>query len=152
MSLRQVVAVPFQQGGTERLSEQEFVVALSLHRDWFSPAQAKRAVTLAAEAGLVDREGDELVSAFDIQAVSVPTGFEPDEDVLNRRPTFEVMLERLVEGGCEKHAAVSEINRLQHEHGVTIEAAAALFGAQRGIELDGEIARAKAELIEEDSP
>ncbi len=152
MSLRQVVATPFQQGGTDRLTEQEFVVALSLHRDWFSPAQAKRAVELARTEGLVERDEDDLVATFDVRDVAVPTGFAPDEDVLQRRPTFETMLDAIVDAGCDKRAAVSEINRIQNEYGVTIEAAAAIFGTREGVDLDSEIARAKAELLGAETP
>ncbi len=41
MSLRVAVAAPFIQNGTRRLKENEFVVALSLDRDWFSPDQPR---------------------------------------------------------------------------------------------------------------
>ena len=58
MSLRRAVAVPFRQRGVERMTESEFVVALSLDRDWFSPDQAKRVVTVGAGEGLLDRTDD----------------------------------------------------------------------------------------------
>ncbi|MUV57301.1 DUF2240 family protein, partial [Halogeometricum sp. CBA1124] len=58
MSLDVAVAVPFKQRGTSRMGEGEFVVALSLDRDWFSPDQAKRLIDVAAGRGLLTREDD----------------------------------------------------------------------------------------------
>jgi len=54
MSLEVAVAVPFQQAATRRLGEGEFVVALSLDREWFSPDQAKRLVDVAVGRGLLE--------------------------------------------------------------------------------------------------
>lgn len=146
MSLERVIAAPFQQSGERSLSEHQFVVGLSLHRDWFSPAQAKRVVELATAEGLLEREEDVLVPTIDPQSVELPTTYEPDESVLNRRSTFEAMLDRIVAAGCEKREAVGAINRLQGDLHLTIEAAAALYAARQGIDLDEEIDRALAEL------
>lgn len=142
MSLERVTAAPFQRAGTSELSEQEFVVALSLHRDWFSPAQAKRIVELATSEGLLERSDDGLRPVIDPKDVTIPGDFEPDESVLQRRSTFEVMLERLVDQGCDKREAVGEINRLQRDLHITIEAAAAVHAARNGVEFDGELERA----------
>lgn len=146
MSLERVVAAPFQQSGGGSLSEQEFVVALSLHRDWFSPAQAKRVVELAVTEGLLERADGVLTPSFDPSTVRVPTGFAPDDDVLTRRSAFESILDRLVAEGAEKRAAVGEINRLQQELEVTIGAAAAIHAAREGIDVREAAGQAAREL------
>ncbi|PSQ67245.1 MAG: hypothetical protein BRD24_00990, partial [Halobacteriales archaeon SW_9_67_24] len=69
--------------------ESEFVVALSLDRDWFSPDQASRLVDIAIGEGLVSRDGNDLVAEFDPDTVSVPAGFEPDEELLRTPSAFE---------------------------------------------------------------
>ncbi len=148
MSLRRAVAAPFRQRGVERMTESEFVVALSLDRDWFSPDQAKRLVTVAAGEGLFDRDGDDLVVGFDPTAVDIPDDFEPDESILKQRTTFERVLEAIVDAGVDKQTAVAEINQLQSELAITIEAAAVLYGRQQGVELPDLAARAQDELIE----
>jgi len=45
MSLRSAVAAPFQQKGRESMPESEFVVALSLDRDWFPKSTSCRAAS-----------------------------------------------------------------------------------------------------------
>jgi hypothetical protein len=146
MSLRRAVAVPFRQRGVERMTESEFVVALSLDRNWFSPDQAKRVVTVGAGEGLLERTDDDVIIDFDPAGVEVPDDFEPSEDILTQRTTFERVLETVVDSGIEKQTAVAEINRLQSELAVTIEAAAILYGRRNGIELPELSERARKEL------
>ena len=140
MSLRVVVAAPFRQRGRRRLGESEFIVALSLDRDWFSPDQAARVVDVAAGEGLLSREGDELAVAFDPESVTVPPGFIPDGTLLRDPSPFERALDRLVDAGMEKQDAVAGINRLQADLGLTIEAAAVVFARRQGVEV-ADIAR-----------
>jgi hypothetical protein len=147
MSLRRAVAAPFRQRGVERLKQTEFVVALSLDREWFSPDQAQRLVDVAATEGLLERtDGDELVTAFDPYGVEVPDGFEPDESVLQQRSTFERLLANIVDAGTEKQEAVAAINRLQSDLAVSVEAAAALYARRQGLDVTDLARRAEGEL------
>jgi hypothetical protein len=146
MSLRRAVAVPFRRQGTERLTQSEFVVALSLDRDWFSPEQAKRLVDVATTEGLLERADDGLAPTFDPTAVTIPEGFAPGEDVLRGRSTFERALEVVVDAGVEKREAVASINRIQADLDLTVEAAAVVYARREGVAI-GELAdRAIAEL------
>ena len=146
MSLRRAVAVPFRQRGVDRMTESEFVVALSLDRDWFSPDQAKRLVDVAAGEGLLERADDDVVTSFDPASVEIPEEFEPTEEILKQRTDFERVLDALVDAGIEKQTAVAEINRLQSDLAVTIEAAAVLYGRRRGVELPELAERVRAGL------
>jgi hypothetical protein len=148
MSLRSAVAAPFQQKGTESMPESEFVVALSLDRDWFSPDQAERLVDLATGQGLLarDDETDEVLAEFDPAAVEIPEDFVPDESVLQEQSTFEKVLDKVVSAGTDKQTAVAEINDLQGRLGVTIEAAAVVYARRRGVEVSSEAEKAREEL------
>ncbi|WP_254768907.1 DUF2240 family protein [Salinilacihabitans rarus] len=148
MSLRVAVAAPFKRNGTRTLRENEFVVALSLDRDWFSPDQAKRLVDVATEQGLLDRDGDELAATFDPAETAVPDGFVPDEDLLRERSTFERVLDALVADGAEKHEAVGAINARQRELGITIEAAAVVHARREGVDVSDLVPVARAALTE----
>ncbi|AHF99822.1 hypothetical protein HALLA_14520 [Halostagnicola larsenii XH-48] len=135
MSLRVAVAAPFVQNGTERLRENEFVVALSLDRDWFSPDQAKRLIDIATQEDLLAHDGTDLELAFDPATVTIPDDFVPDEDLLAERSAFERVLDALVAEGTEKHEAVGAINTLQQELEITIEAAAVVYARREGIDV-----------------
>jgi hypothetical protein len=148
MSLEVTVAAPFRDRGRARLGEGEFVVALSLDRDWFTPDQAKRLVDVAAGRGLLSREDDELVAEFDPSTVTVPDGFVPGESVLREQSTFERILSALTDAGVEKQAAVAAINERQQALGITIEAAAVLYARRRGIAVDDAAERARTDLLD----
>jgi hypothetical protein len=149
MSLEVTVAAPFRDRGRARLGEGEFVVALSLDRDWFTPDQAKRLVDVAVGRGLLARDDDALVAEFDPGAVGVPEGFVPDESVLREQSTFERVLSALEDAGVEKQAAVAAINERQRSLGITIEAAAVLDARSRGVDVDDVAERARSELEDE---
>jgi len=146
MSLRRAVAAPFRQRGVERLSESEVVVALSLDRGWFSPDQAKRLIDVAAGEGLLERVDDGVRVTFDPADLALPEKFEPEEGVLQQRSTFEQLLDRIVEDGTDKQTAVAEINKLQADLAITIEAAAALYARRNGVDVGGLADRALSEL------
>jgi len=146
MSLRTAVAVPFRQEGRDRMGESEFVVALSLDRDWFTPDQAKRLVDVAASEGLCRRENGEVLVEFAVDEVSVPEGFVPDESILQRRSTFERVLDRIVDAGVPKQEAVAGINALQSDLGVTVEAAAVVYARRQGLAVEELAERALGEL------
>ncbi|QIO23645.1 DUF2240 family protein [Haloarcula sp. JP-L23] len=146
MSLKTAVAAPFRQRGTDRMAESEFVVALSLDRNWFSPDQAKSLVDVAASEGLVEREDDALVVTFDAGNVEIPDGFAPGEEVLQSRSTFERVLDAVVESGVEKQTAVAGINSLQSTLGVTLEAAAVVYARSEGVTVESIAAEAREEI------
>jgi len=141
MSLEATVAVPFRQEGRDRLGDGEFVVALSLDRDWFSPDQAKRVVDVALGRGLLEREDGKLAAQFDPDAVEVPEEFVPDADILREQSAFEQVLSKLTAAGVEKQEAVAAINGLQRDLGLTIEAAAVVYARREGVD-PGEAATA----------
>lgn len=146
MSLEVAVAVPFRQRGTETLGEGEFVVALSLDREWFSPDQAKRLVDVAVGRGLLANEDGDLVATFDTDSVEVPEGYTPDTDILRAQSTFEQLLDRMVEAGMQKQEAVAAANETQRTLGVTLEAAAVLVATREGIDVSAAANAVQAEL------
>jgi hypothetical protein len=148
MSLEVAVAAPFRREGTTRMGEGQFVVALSMDFDWFSPDQAKRLIDVATGRGLLAREDGDLVAEFDPASVSVPEGYTPDESILTEQSTFERVLDALVAAGVEKQAAVAAINERQRELGVTIEAAAVVYARQRGLDVSDAADRVREELKE----
>ena len=145
MSLRSAVAAPFVGRGEPALAESEFVVALSLDRDWFSPDQATRLVDVAGSEGLLDRQDETVRAQFDPDAVDVPEGFEPGESILQARSTFERVLDDLVAAGHDKQEAVAAVNRLQSEVAVSVEAAAVLYAHGEGVDVQGHVADALGE-------
>jgi len=150
MSLEVAVAVPFRQRGKRTLGEGEFVVALSLDRDWFSPDQAKRLVDVAVGRGLLEHTDRGLEPTFSIEDTEIPPNYTPDTDILREQSTFEQLLDAMVDGGMTKQAAVAAANETQRRLDITLEAAAVLAARREGIAVDGPAAAVRAELTESD--
>ncbi|MDS0259407.1 DUF2240 family protein [Haloarcula sp. S1CR25-12] len=146
MSLKTAVAAPFRQRGTDRMAESEFVVALSLDRNWFSPDQAKTLVDVATSEGLLDRDEEALVVGFDAATTEIPDGFQPGEEILQSRSTFEQVLDTVIEAGVEKQTAVAGINALQSELGLTLDAAAVVYARSEGVAVGSIAAEVREEL------
>ena len=146
MSVEVAVAAPFKTRARDRLEQGEFVVALSLEREWFSPDQTKRLVDVAVGRGLLAAEDGDLVPQFDPAEVTVPEGFAPDESVLREQSTFESALDAIVAAGVEKQRAVAAINERQRALAVTIEAAAVLYAREQGAAVDRLAADVREEL------
>lgn len=148
MSLKTTIAVPFQQQGTDRLGEGEFVVALSMDRDWFTPNQVKRLVDIAQSRGLLTTREGELVVDFDPAEVQIPEGFSPAESILRDQSTFERALESIVDAGNSKQEAVAAINERQRSLEITIEAAAILYAHEHGIQTERLAQEVRRDLLE----
>ncbi|WP_426962855.1 DUF2240 family protein [Haloparvum alkalitolerans] len=147
MSLEAAVAVPFRQSGKDRLGEGEFVVALSLDRDWFSPDQAKRLVDVAQGRGLVAVEDGDLVPQFDPGEASVPENFVPDESILREQSTFERALDAVVAAGIDKQEAVAAINERQRTLAITLEAAAVVYAREHDVDVGALAGTVREELL-----
>lgn len=148
MSLETTVAVPFRQRGAGQLGEGEFVVALSMDRDWFTPDQVKRLIDIARGRRLLESHGGELTPAFDPATVTIPEGFSPDESILREQSTFERALDAIVDSGVEKQEAVAAINERQRALDITIEAAAVLYAHNRGLRVAGLASQVRQQLVE----
>lgn len=148
MSLRLVVGAPFLARGQSRLRESEFVVALSLDRNWFTPDQAARIVDRGVTKSLLSRDGDEVVAEIDVDTLDIPPGFEPDDSLLVEPAPFDRVVNELTATGMEKQEVVAGINELQAELGLLIEAAAVVYARRQGLEVSGLAREARDVLVE----
>jgi len=146
MSLQVAVAVPFRQQGARSLGEGEFVVALSLDREWFSPDQAQRLVDVAVGRSLLENNDGDLRPTFNVDDVEIPDGFTPDTDILREQSTFEQLLDQLVSGGLSKQEAVAATNETQRRLGITLEAAAVVVARRNDIDCGGVVDSVREEL------
>lgn len=137
MDLERVVAAPFKQQGSDRVEESKFVVGLSLDRNWYSPDQASRIVELGIRNGLLTRDGNELVAQFSPESVSIPPDFNPADEPVAQESPFEIILRQLTDDGMEKQSVVAEINQLQGELGISVDAAAVVFAKSHKRDVTG---------------
>ncbi|MFW6448588.1 MAG: DUF2240 family protein [Halobacteriota archaeon] len=147
MELRRVLAVAFKHHGRGRLEEPAFVTALAIERDWFTPEEVRRLLERGREAGVLERDGDEYVPAFDLGGVTVPSGYEPPGGLLRSRPPFERVLAALETAGHDRRDSVAGINELQARLGTDSDVAAVAYAHGEGLDV-AELARDVRRSIE----
>lgn len=148
MSLRLAVGAPFIARGQSRLRESEFVVALSLDRNWFTPDQASRIADRGVAKNLLSRDGDEVVAEIALDELEIPSNFVPDDALLIEPSPFDRVVNELTAVGHEKQEVVAGINELQSELGVTIEAAAVVYARRQGLEVAEMATQAKQVVLD----
>jgi hypothetical protein len=132
---RRTLALPFIQAGTDTVPVGDVTVALSVDRDWLSPAEVETLIDIGVDEGVVAREGDQLRATFDYTAVEIPGGYSPPASVLERQSPFERLLACFETAGIDRRSAVAATNARQQRLGVPIELAAALELKTRGLEV-----------------
>lgn len=137
--LTYTVSMPFLRKGKDALKESEFVLALSIDLNWFTPEQAKNVLNLAEKSGLLKKEGEMIHPAFDISGVNIPSGFKPEPASFDKKTLFDVVTDRIISGtGIEKRKVIALINKKQEELSkmVVIEVSALLVAIDHGIMVD----------------
>lgn len=135
--LKYIVSVPFKRKGKDALKESEFVLALSIDLNWFSPDQAKNVVLEAEKAGLIKKDGDIIRPTFDLSPVEPSSEFK--QGVMEEQALFDRIIERIIaETGMDKRKIVALVNKKQDELSklVEIEVSAIIVALEHGVAID----------------
>ncbi len=133
-----IVSMPFKRKGRETLKESEFIFALSIDLNWFSPEQARTLLTEAENEGLLKRDGGAVNPLFDLASVQIPSSFKP-ESAPEGKFIFERIIDRVtVAKGFEKRTIISLVNKKQEElmKMIDIEVSALLVAIEQGVMVD----------------
>ena len=137
--LTYTVSMPFKRKGKEALKDMEFVMALSMDLNWFTPEQAKSVLSEAQRSGLLKRDGESVRPSFDMSKIEIPSGFKPEIAAIEKKTVFEKVIERIIAStGKEKRKVVSMINKKQEELSkqVVIEVSALLVAIEHAVLVD----------------
>lgn len=146
--LTYTVSMPFKIKGKETLKESEFVLALSIDLNWFTPEQARNILNEAEKAGVVKKEGELICPAFDLNSIQIPSGFKPG--VYEKKNLLDRAVERIMQGtGMDKYKVIALINKKQEElyKLVKIEVSALLVALEHGVTVDDLIEEEHAALV-----
>lgn len=76
---KQVLAFIFKRSGKETLPASDVYLAISMELQWCSPKEAKSFVKKVVDAGLLKESDHGVTPSFEIDTVSIPTGFSPSK-------------------------------------------------------------------------
>jgi len=147
----------FRNRGKNVVTENEFVMCISMDLRWMRPGEAKELLALLVKEGHLENDGQHIRPTFDIHATDVPLGFKPSADILGARrkpagPPADDVLAELVskaeEIGLKKKDFIVSVNAVQKRMNIDIEIAALLMLRENGADISDYLDRV-GELVSE---
>lgn len=129
------------------MDKDDFIYGPAAELDWFSSKEARRLLSIAEDEGLIRSEGDQVELTFDYHKVNVPLGFEPSEDIFEKKKQslFSSLLNDVVNtSNLTREKIMSKVNKKQDKLNIEIEAALLLVARELKLEIPDE-----EEIIEE---
>ncbi|MDR0791258.1 MAG: DUF2240 family protein [Methanomassiliicoccaceae archaeon] len=153
--LRFTAAAFFRNKGKNVVTENEFVMGISMDLRWVPPTDAKDVLSLLLHEGHLKKDGEYIRPAFDVHAVDVPLGFRPSGDLVLKAkrpkksaaplPSDDLLSELMAKAeslGMKRKDFVVSVNAIQKRLNVDIEVAALLMLRDNGIDIGAYTERA----------
>jgi hypothetical protein len=152
----------FRIKGKNVVTENEFVMSVSMDLRWMLPREAKELLTLLISEGHLKDDGQHIRPAFDVHATDVPLGFKPSADILKMKRTgvkkeaagppagdvLAELMEKAVSIGLKKKDFIVSVNAVQKRMNVDIEIAALLMLRENGADISEYLSRVETVLSE----
>ncbi|MDY6865247.1 MAG: DUF2240 family protein [Halobacteriota archaeon] len=144
-----IIAQPFKKLCKERLTVEEFIFALSLDLEWFTPEEAKEIVDRALGLGLLKKSGDDIEPGFDPRNLEKPPGFRVDLSLFNLVPDDDVLKKIARDAGIGIDEVTKRIEEKSKELGEIVkeEVIKIMVAKELGVGIDEMVDRAYERLI-----
>jgi hypothetical protein len=145
----------FRIKGKNVVTENEFVMGVSMDLRWMLPREAKELLVLLIAEGHLNDDGQHIRPAFDVHATDVPLGFKPSADILKTNgsgvkkeaagpPAGDILAELMEKAGSiglKKKDFIVSVNAVQKRMNVDIEIAALLMLRENGADISEYLSR-----------
>jgi len=134
----------FRNKGKNMVTENEFVMCISMDLRWMRPGEAKELLSLLVKEGHLENDGMHIRPTFDVHATDVPLGFKPSADILgmSRKPAgppagdvLAELMEKAGSIGLRKKDLIVSANAVQKRMNVDIEIAALIMLRENGLDI-----------------
>ena len=143
------IAQPFRKLGKERLTAGEFVFALSLDLEWFTPEEAKKVLDMALRSDLLKMNGDDIEPSFDLKDLEESPGFRPDLTLFKSASNDSTVGNIVRETGMKIDEVTQRVKERHDELGGILEEEVIniLVAKELGVNTDGQVDRAYSDLV-----
>jgi len=135
-----IIAFLFNRSGKTNISFSDLYLTLSMELNWFTPDDAKIFINKALKDNLLEKKGENIEPAFDIDKIVVPVGFMPSGQILKEKIVVEAkkeldVLDKIIDLIEEKtnlnnKQITEKISSIVEEKNITKEVAALLVGKE----------------------
>ena len=150
--LRLCTAAFFRSRGKTVVTENEFLMGVSMNMRWMPYSDAEKLLSLILKSGLAEKEGEYIRPKFDVGTVDVPVGYRPNTSILSIQVTeaepipapapvsadpFQTLLAEVSKMGVDRKELLSKCRTVQKKMDIDIEAAALLVLREMGVNVSG---------------
>ncbi len=133
--LKIFAAAFFRSKGKGVVTENEFLMDVSMNRRWMPYGDAERVLKEMISNGSVSKDGEYIRPGFDVSGVDVPVGYRPPADLSEmflKEDVFQTLLSRSSEIGIDKKEFLAMCRTLQKKMNIEVEAAALIVLRDHG--------------------
>ena len=133
------VAAFFRNKGKTVMTEQEFLMGISMNSRWMAYGDAETLLSVLLADGTMKRDGEYIRPAFDLNSIDVPVGYRPPDDLLSSRndqtDILQLLISKAASAGIEKKEFLSYCRGIQKSLNVEIEVAALIVLRDNGADV-----------------
>ena len=153
--LQLCTAAFFRSRGKTVVTENEFLMGVSMNMRWMPYSDAEKLLSLILKSGLAVKEGEYIRPKFDVGTVDVPVGYRPNASILSTSVVpeavsksavklvsadpFQTLLAEVTKMGVDRKELLSRCRIVQKKMDIDIEAAALLVLREMDVNVSGYI-------------
>lgn len=134
----------FKSKGKGVVTENEFLMDVSMTRRWMPYGDAERLLAAMLASGTVRIEDGYVRPSIDVRRIDVPVGFRPSADMaagvpapVQEEDAFRVLMDMAAGMDMDRKEFLGMCRTLQKRMNIEIEAAAAIVLRDRGADVSG---------------
>ena len=136
--LRLCTAAFFRSRGKAVVTENEFLMGISMNMRWMPYSDAEKLLSLIIKKNLAEKDGEYIRPKFDVSTIDVPVGYRPSPAILSvpvSTDPFQALLANVSEMGVDRKELLSKCRIVQKKLDIDIEAAALLVLSEMNVDV-----------------
>lgn len=135
----------FQSKGKGVVTENEFLMDISLSKRWMPYADAEKLLARMIDEGIVVKDGEYVRPKFDVSETDVPVGYRPPADLVKpsgkvsakakEEDIFQTLMSRSIQMGIDRKAFLASCRSLQKKMNIEVEVAALIVLRDHGADI-----------------
>lgn len=155
--LKTIIAFLFKRSGKRKLDSSNLYLTISMDLGWFPPNEAKELINIAIDKKILVKEENRVKPNFDVEATSLPTGFQPTKQLSEiKKETIKEdvkIVEKIIKKISSKTKGnkqdiLKNVRRIEKEKKVAPEIAALLLGKERNVDITQYIKELEKEFFQ----
>ena len=135
--LRICAAAFFRSKGKNVITENEFLMGVSMNNRWMPYGDAERLLSAMVSSKILSKDGEYVRPCFDVAAVDVPVGYKPPSDILanTSEDVFQTLMARASSADIDRKDFLSSCRAIQKKMDIDIEVAAVILLRDKGVDV-----------------